>query len=242
MLAYDHLLNNTIPAVSPSPALVPLISGIIARASVTSIVSPLELIRTNLQSTPISPDQPHTLRSVLASVRELVRTNGARHLWRGLGPTLWRDVPFSGLYWLSYETGKRSLRQRGFEGAPAAFVSGASSGILAALVTSPFDVVKTRRQAMIMSSAASRTTGTIPLILEVVRTEGTSALFAGLGPRMVKIAPACGIMIACFEVTACTGSSLHVLTHACRVLDASSLLNRQRRQLRQLFLLGRLVP
>jgi len=34
----------------------------------------------------------------------------------------------------------------------------------------------------------------------VVQTEGYSALYAGIGPRMAKIAPACGVMIACYEV------------------------------------------
>jgi solute carrier family 25 protein 39/40 len=32
-----------------------------------------------------------------------------------------------------------------------------------------------------------------------VQTEGISALYAGILPRTAKIAPACGIMIACFE-------------------------------------------
>jgi solute carrier family 25, member 39/40 len=200
MLTYDHLQHEIVPRILGSPTFTPLVAGITARSLVTSLVSPLELIRTNLQSTPISPDRPHTLRSVLASIQELVRINGVRHLWRGLGPTLWRDVPFSGLYWASYETGKRLLRTKGYEGAPAAFMSGATSGVLAALVTSPFDVMKTRRQAMIMASPSSTTNATFPLVAEIVRTEGASALFAGLGPRMVKIAPACGIMIACYEV------------------------------------------
>jgi solute carrier family 25 protein 39/40 len=200
MLAYDHLQHDVLPQLIPIPALTPLLAGMTARASVTSLVSPLELIRTNLQSTPISPDRPHTLTTVLASVRELVRINGAQHLWRGLGATLWRDVPFSGLYWAGYETGKKLFKARGFDGAPASFVSGATSGIFAALVTSPFDVIKTRRQAMIMSSSTSTTTSTFPMLAQVVRTEGVSALYAGLGPRMVKIAPACGIMIACYEV------------------------------------------
>jgi hypothetical protein len=46
----------------------------------------------------------------------------------------------------------------------------------------------------------SRTTATIPLLAHIIRTEGTAALFAGVLPRTAKIAPACGIMIACFEV------------------------------------------
>jgi solute carrier family 25 protein 39/40 len=201
MLTYDHLLRNVLPPLIPSPALVPLVAGITARASLTSLLSPLELIRTNLQSTPISPDKPHTLPSVLASVRTIVQKQGIAFLWRGLGPTLWRDVPFSGIYWAGYEAWKRFFESRGKKGAYVAFACGAISGTTASLITSPFDVLKTRRQALLMTGTmSSRTTATIPLLAHIVRTEGTAALFAGVFPRTVKIAPACGIMIACFEV------------------------------------------
>jgi len=171
-----------------------------ARTAITSLASPLELVRTNLQSTPLSPDNPHTLRSVLSSVRAIVNKQGVSFLWRGLGPTLWRDVPFSGIYWANYESIKRAFRRRGHTGTSVAFISGASSGMLAALITSPFDVLKTRRQALLMSSSHKRVSGTVPLMLNVIRTEGVSALFAGNMPRMAKIAPACGIMIASYEV------------------------------------------
>lgn len=127
------------------------------------------------------------------------------HLWRGLGPTLWRDVPFSGLYWAGYETCKAAFNRRGQEGAPVAFASGAISGTTAALLTSPFDVLKTRRQALVMSHAG-KTTATWPLVAEILRTEGITALYAGILPRIVKIAPACGIMIACFEVSGMSNS------------------------------------
>jgi hypothetical protein len=202
MLTYDHLLRVVLPPLLPSESLVPLTAGILARTSLTSLMSPLELIRTNLQSTPKSPDNPHTLGSVLKSVRGLVRAQGVQSLWRGLGPTLWRDVPFSGIYWASYEWWKKGLEQRGRSGAWVAFVSGAVSGTSAALITSPFDVLKTRRQALLMSTTSSvrTSTGTLPLLLKIMRTEGTSALFAGILPRTAKIAPACGIMISCFEV------------------------------------------
>lgn len=200
MLTYDHLLRNVIPQLMPYPLLVPLTAGIVARSTISSITSPLELIRTNLQSTPLSPGTPHTLRSVLTSTRALVKSQGVLSLWRGLGPTLWRDVPFSGVYWASYESWKGVFARRQKEGALVAFICGAVSGTTAALLTSPFDVLKTRRQAFVMSGASSSITGTIPLTTEILRTEGVSALFAGLLPRIVKIAPACGIMIASFEV------------------------------------------
>jgi solute carrier family 25 protein 39/40 len=200
MLTYDYLLRQVLPTVIPYPSIVPLAAGISARSIVSSVVSPLELIRTNLQSTPRLPDTPHTLRSVLDSLRELVRANGIRHLWRGLGPTLWRDVPFSGFYWASYEGMKRRLEQRGRSGPSLAFFCGATSGTAAALLTSPFDVLKTRRQALVMSTAPGQPTRVLRLLQQIVQTEGISALYAGMGPRIAKIAPACGIMIASYEV------------------------------------------
>ena len=209
MLTYDHLLNVVLPPILPQ-SVVPLSAGILARTSITSLMSPLELVRTNLQSTPPSPDTPHTLRSVLTSVRSLAQANGWHYLWRGLGPTLWRDVPFSGLYWAGYELCKRRLGRLGYEGAGVAFVSGAVSGTTAALLTSPFDVLKTRRQALLMS-ATTTTTSTLALSSEILRNEGLSALYAGIVPRITKIAPACGIMIACFEVGTLTPLYSYIL-------------------------------
>ncbi|KAH9029221.1 mitochondrial carrier [Lactarius hengduanensis] len=199
MLTYDYFLRQVLPVVIPYPSVVPLAAGISARVIVSSVVSPLELIRTNLQSTPRLPDTPHTLRSVLDSLSGLVRANGVQHLWRGLGPTLWRDVPFSGFYWASYEGMKRYLERRGRSGLSVAFVCGATSGTAAALLTSPFDVLKTRRQALVMSTTTGQQTGALRLLQQIVRTEGLSTLFAGMGPRIAKVAPACGIMIACYE-------------------------------------------
>ena len=199
MVTYDYLLRQVMPVVTPFPSVEPLAAGVLARGIVSTVASPLELIRTNLQSTPSLPNTPHTLRSVLSSLEGLVRAHGVRHLWRGLEPTLWRDVPFSGLYWASYEGMKRYLEERGSSGPSLAFVCGATSGTVAALLTSPFDVLKTRGQALVMSTPGQQTSA-LPLIRQIVRTEGVSALFAGLGPRIAKVAPACGIMISCYEV------------------------------------------
>ncbi|KIY72805.1 mitochondrial carrier [Cylindrobasidium torrendii FP15055 ss-10] len=200
MLTYDHLLNKVLPAIVPYESLIPLTAGITARSTITCLASPLELVRTNLQSTPISPGTPHTLRSVLVSVRQLVRSQGPLCLWRGLGATLWRDVPFSGIYWLNYESMKKGFSRRGHEGAWISFICGAVSGTGAALITSPMDVLKTRRQALVMTAGSpTGVSSTFGVLAQIIRTEGASALFTGIVPRVAKIAPACGIMIGCFE-------------------------------------------
>lgn len=199
MVTYDHLLKVVFPSMLPMH-LVPMTAGIAARTTISTIATPLELIRTNLQSTPLSADKPHTLRSVIASIRMSVAENGPRVLWRGLGPTLARDVPFSGFYWASYEALKQRFARHGHEGAYAAFLSGSISGTGAAILTSPTDVLKTRRQALVMASAETQAMSSFGLLTRIIQTEGVSALFAGSTPRIAKIAPACGIMIASFEV------------------------------------------
>ncbi|KAG8935264.1 hypothetical protein FRC03_002150 [Tulasnella sp. 419] len=203
MVTYDSL-KHMMNLPSSLQILNPLVAGIVARSMISSVASPLELFRTRLQSTPSHPDVPHTLRSVLSGVRAMVRAQGVQSLWKGLGPTLWRDVPFSGIYWAGYESLKAQLNKTGREGPIVAFASGAISGTTAAFLTSPFDVLKTRRQALLhavttTSHGKKAMTATIPMVRHIIKTEGVKALYAGLTPRMVKIAPACGIMISCYE-------------------------------------------
>lgn len=199
MVTYDHLLHSIFPLFVTPSASTPLFAGITARTFTSAVASPLELIRTNLQSTPSSSSNPNTLRSVMSSIANLVQKQGPTSLWKGLSATLWRDVPFSGLYWANYEGLKLWFNRNGREGTSVAFACGAISGTVAALVTSPFDVLKTRRQALIMSTP-SHTTTTLTLLRRMIHVEGYSALYTGIGPRIAKIAPACGIMISCYEV------------------------------------------
>jgi hypothetical protein len=55
-------------------------------------ISPIELFRTRMQSV----DGVNGFRSVLSGVQTMVKQHGPSSLWRGLVPTMWRDVPFSG--------------------------------------------------------------------------------------------------------------------------------------------------
>jgi len=162
-----------------------------------------------------------TYASTLSTLIHSARTTGPRTLWQGLGATLLRDVPFSGLYWMGFEGFKTRILDSRHRGAnpeltlPETFLAGAGSAMGSAILTQPFDVLKTRRQVSVgpvsaMSSASSilsfsntgsniASTSTLSTLVRIVRTEGAKALFAGVGPRTLKVAPACGMMIGCYE-------------------------------------------
>jgi solute carrier family 25 protein 39/40 len=166
----------------------------------------------------------------------MVSSHGYTSLWRGLTLTLWRDVPFSGIYWWGYETIKGQLtnvrersrgrdlevggsrsrarsRSQSRENQTATFVdsfiSGATSGAVASILTTPFDVGKTRRQTFKECSGgktgAEKTLApeerSMPRFLwHIFRTEGVAGLWRGWIPRTLKVAPACAIMISSYEV------------------------------------------
>ncbi|XP_066999231.1 mitochondrial glutathione transporter SLC25A40 isoform X4 [Anabrus simplex] len=181
-----------------SPVWAPLVAGSTARAWAVTLVSPLELIRTKMQSKKVSYEE------ILQAIRNMLHHQGVGGLWRGLGSTLLRDVPFSGIYWLNYET----LKSQFSSGTPSfgfAFLAGAISGSIAATVTTPFDVVKTHQQIelgekeIFADKPQGRGSSMGVVIRRIYHQNGIKGLFTGLAPRLVKVAPACAIMISTFE-------------------------------------------
>ena len=86
--------------------------------------------------------------STFQALRAIVRKEGFRGLTVGLGPTLVRDVPFSGLYLMFYEHLKTMApdEMKVSHGSSVHFSCGVMAGFLASLVTQPADVIKTRLQ------------------------------------------------------------------------------------------------
>ncbi|KAL8605806.1 hypothetical protein ACOMHN_066526 [Nucella lapillus] len=178
----------------------PMVSGATARVWAASLISPVEMVRTKMQSEQL------TYSAVRQAVRNTIRTSGVLALWKGLGPTLLRDVPFSAMYWLGYESMKAEVLR--VQGTPElsftqSFMAGASSATIVAVMTLPFDVIKTHRQVElgeeVFSGGKKTSSSTWVMIRKLYVSNGIRALYAGLVPRIVKVAPACAIMISTYE-------------------------------------------
>lgn len=203
----------------------PVFAGSTARTISTTLISPLELVRTIMMaerttttaassasassSAASVASRPNGMVSVVKRVSTEIAFVGPKVLFRGLIPSLWKDVPFSAVYWLGYEQLRARLLAR--YPTPAAgqsadlqvvfrtsFVSGAASGTFAALLTTPFDVIKTRQQVFLFDRSTA-VPSTLSTGAEIVAEAGWKGLFAGLGPRLMKVAPACAIMIGSYE-------------------------------------------
>ena len=219
------LIRNNIP-----DAYAPLIAGSIARVAAASVISPIEMFRTRMQAA-TSGSGTGIFAETLGGLRRMVHAEGYTSLWRGLTLTMWRDVPFSGIYWWGYETVRNALtdvrdpphlrtnpRSRAQSRSESnhsstfidSFLAGAVSGGIASVVTTPFDVGKTRQQVLQHEPAEAKGSGKTGLrpedrsmprfLYHIWKEEGMAGLFRGWVPRTLKVAPACAIMISSYEI------------------------------------------
>jgi solute carrier family 25 protein 39/40 len=192
-MSYDLLLHEGRQRFPEIDGLAPLMAGTTARIVAASITSPIELIRTRMQGDKAGA-------SILATFQQAVRRGGYVSLLNGLGATLARDVPFSAIYWTSYENLQRRLNTAEAEltRTQRAFACGAVSGAIAATVTTPFDVVKTLQQVSMTAQGSQPSGATV--LRQVVASKGVSGAFTGLTARLARVAPSCAIMISCYEL------------------------------------------
>ncbi|GAB4836495.1 hypothetical protein Ancab_001407 [Ancistrocladus abbreviatus] len=126
------------------------------------------------------------------------RQDGLKGFFRGTGATLCREVPFyvagMGLY---EESKKLAQHLLGRDLEPWETIAvGALSGGLAAVTTTPFDVLKTR----MMTAPHGRRISTSMVAFSILRHEGPLGLFKGAVPRFFWIAPLGAMNFAGYEL------------------------------------------
>uniref|UniRef100_A0A3Q1FBS1 Solute carrier family 25 member 55a n=1 Tax=Acanthochromis polyacanthus TaxID=80966 RepID=A0A3Q1FBS1_9TELE len=118
--------------------------------------------------------------------KELLLTQGVQGLYKGLGATLMRDVPFSIVYFPLFANLNRLGKPSPEESSPFywAFLSGCVAGSTAAVAVNPCDGV---------FSDSFHSRDQTARVIHCYRTEGPSAFLKGAGCRALVIAPLFGI-------------------------------------------------
>ena len=142
------------------------------------------------------------------SYPRLIRELGVSGLYTGVLSTLIRDIPFSMLYFSMYSQFKHQLLPDGETSNLAfkSFLAGSAAGTLAAAISCPMDVIKTRvhaaaKPARLGFSEFVRREVSMWYVHAsgIVRSEGAGALFRGVLPRCAIISPLFGITMTCYE-------------------------------------------
>ncbi|KFW77679.1 Mitochondrial glutamate carrier 1, partial [Manacus vitellinus] len=127
--------------------------------------------------------------------RELLRSKGIAGLYKGLGATLLRDVPFSIVYFPLFANLNKLGQKDPNVKAPfyVSFLSGCVAGSTAAVAVNPCDVIKTRLQSLQRGVNEDTYSGILDCTKKIWQKEGPTAFFKGAYCRALVIAPLFGI-------------------------------------------------
>eukprot|EP00559_Dactyliosolen_fragilissimus_P005364 CAMPEP_0184865432 /NCGR_PEP_ID=MMETSP0580-20130426/18089_1 /TAXON_ID=1118495 /ORGANISM="Dactyliosolen fragilissimus" /LENGTH=284 /DNA_ID=CAMNT_0027364643 /DNA_START=250 /DNA_END=1105 /DNA_ORIENTATION=- len=164
-----------------------LLSGGVAGTIASCITNPLEVVKTQLQSSSVSASSHGELASAsghpMNIARRIFAVDGVMGFFRGLKPTLIGIIPARSIYFYTYNSSKRYLgKYLAPEGSiPNALLAGFSAGIASNTLTNPIWMVKTRYQLLADSSAGQRAyTGYGDAITSIFKEEGIGGFYRGI--------------------------------------------------------------
>ena len=140
------------------------------------------------------------------SFSDVVKELGFPGVYRGASACLARDVPFSAIYFPAYAALKDFLSKRHHDSPDTTgkaslndlLVAGTTAAVPAALVTTPFDVMRVRIQA-IPRPGEPTYDGIRDCATKIYEAEGVNGFFRGSMARILRIAPQFGISLVAYE-------------------------------------------
>lgn len=203
-----------------------LVSGFLGDFVSSFAYVPSEVLKTRLQlqgkyNNRFS-DSGYNYRNLIDAIKVIIKEEGFLALFYGYKATLARDLPFSALQFAFYEKFRTTaflLDKNKIDPESLSLsleiLTGAAAGGLAGIITTPFDVVKTRLQTqhstdtqIIENHKFVNTKKPVVLknsitksIRAVYQYEGIIGLFSGVGPRFVWTSIQSSIMLLLYQTT-----------------------------------------
>ncbi|WFD24609.1 S-adenosylmethionine transporter [Malassezia equina] len=175
-----------------SPA-VHMLSGTMAEMAACMIRVPTEVVKSRQQTS------VYGRSSSAAALRQVIAEEGVRGLYRGYGSTIFREIPFTCIQFPLYEGLKHSMT--GYKSEPSwlqAAVSGSMAGAVAAALTTPLDVIKTRIM-LAKAHGSADTPRILPTLYFILAQRGIKGLFAGVVPRTLWIGLGGAVFLGTFD-------------------------------------------
>ncbi|KAK0704913.1 mitochondrial carrier domain-containing protein [Lasiosphaeris hirsuta] len=210
------------PGSDSSPSSTPfehMLAASLGEIAACAVRVPTEVVKQRAQAGQHGGSSLSSLMAILSQHRAVGLTGVWRELYRGWGITVMREVPFTMLQFPMWEALKgwgRERRARTGHGlfgestagdapgnrshgglsevsAPESALYGSIAGAMAAGVTTPLDVLKTR----VMLSTQRESIASI--VRTIVQEHGVRPFFAGIGPRIMWISIGGAIFLGSYQ-------------------------------------------
>ncbi|KAJ5946239.1 hypothetical protein N7454_003078 [Penicillium verhagenii] len=199
------ILNQTKSRLA-EPVVAAFMAGGVAGAVSRTIVSPLERLKILLQIQSVGREEYKL--SIWKGLRKMGREEGWRGFMRGNGTNCIRIIPYSAVQFGSYNFYKTFAESPGGDMSPARrLVCGAAAGITSVTFTYPLDIIRTRLSIQSASFAdlgnrdpTQKLPGMYTTMVSIYKNEGgTIALYRGIAPTVVGVAPYVGLNFMTYE-------------------------------------------
>lgn len=153
-----------------------MLSGGVAGTVAACITNPLEVVKTQLQSSNCAKSGPSAI------AKKILDADGISGFWRGLPPTLVGIIPARSCYFYAYQKMKTFLHSTVPEGSPPnALIAGFSAGIISNTLTNPIWMVRTRMQILVDAAAGQKQyAGYGDAIMTIWKEEGLGGFYKGI--------------------------------------------------------------
>ncbi|KMT05381.1 hypothetical protein BVRB_7g175130 [Beta vulgaris subsp. vulgaris] len=177
-------------------------SAVCAEVLSDAVFTPMDMVKQRLQ---LSGGVGGAYKGVWDCMKMVFREEGFGAFYASYRTTVIMNAPFFAVFFATYEAAKKGLMEISPDKADderlvVHATAGAAAGALAAVVTTPLDVVKTQLQCQGVCGCDRFATGSIrDVIKTIVKKDGYRGLMRGWSPRMMFNTPAAAIVWSTYE-------------------------------------------
>ncbi|CAI0419903.1 unnamed protein product [Linum tenue] len=178
-------------------------AGLIAGAIGAAVGNPADLAMVRMQADGRLPAaQRRNYTSVVDAIARMSRQEGIGSLWRGSAMTVNRAMLVTASQLASYDQFKETILEKGVmgDGLGTHVTASFAAGFVAAVVSNPVDVIKTRVMNMkVDAGKAAPYAGALDCAIKTVRAEGPMALYKGFVPTISRQGPFTVVLFVTLE-------------------------------------------
>ncbi|KAJ1971995.1 Pyrimidine nucleotide transporter, mitochondrial [Dimargaris xerosporica] len=177
-----------------------------------TLTNPIWLVKTRMQLQSHRTSETPRYRNSFHCLYRVVQEEGIRGIYKGLTAS-YLGVTESTIQWVIYEQLKLIIRERkakqlGLSTTDAKkmtkdwvdyFGAAGSAKLLAAVITYPHEVLRTRLRQVPTAGMQVRYQGLVHCFATIIKEEGIRALYGGLTAHLLRTVPNAAVMFFCYE-------------------------------------------